>query len=369
MPAVASIDNSVSNTIVFTGTNFFESGYTANASYGGAPADTVVIDSATQVTATWTLGMPPLGEALIPKLWFNNTSDGTIHVAYHDTSDSSLKVTKSLGAATGPTGLECSFAGGCQLEVTAEGLSSILKNDTVHNFISVCDEKCEFNETLSDSSKSVCMLPKISTVYSNQEFNIEAAKDDLRFRRTFSNLKDIEKVFDHQLTLRPSYRSSNTECYVGGSFKENHVGMLSQVKFFMGDINDKTIYADILTFQGSSDNTTWVDLFTVDENVHEGWNYYQWEDAASQPKYQFYRLYSTVNKGCDVSELKMSGVETIDDSGATFTCALAIEKAGDNLANLTETVSYSGTLTPLLTAVNPRYGTVTGGTSVTFTGT
>jgi len=32
-------------------------------------------------------------------------------------------------------------------------------------------------------------------------------------------------------------------------------------------------------------------------------------------------------------------------------------------------VTYSGALTPLLTAMNPRFGTVTGGTSVTFTGT
>lgn len=70
-----------------------------------------------------------------------------------------------------------------------------------------------------------------------------------------------------------------------------------------------------------------------------------------------------------MAELKMTGVETIDDSGATYTCPIAFEKGGVILSNLTETVTYSGTLTPLLTAVNPRYGTVTGGTSVTFTGT
>lgn len=46
-PEVSSISNSVSNKVVFTGTNFFTSGYTGNASYGGVNADTVVIDSAT----------------------------------------------------------------------------------------------------------------------------------------------------------------------------------------------------------------------------------------------------------------------------------------------------------------------------------
>lgn len=140
----------MTNVIVFTGTNFFTSGYTANVSYAGVVADTVTVDSATQVTATWSMGMPPLGLAYVPSLWFNSTSDDTIHYTYYDSSDSTLLVTKTLGAATGPTGLECSFAGGCTLEVTAEGLSSILANDSTNNFISVCDEKCEFDQSLSD---------------------------------------------------------------------------------------------------------------------------------------------------------------------------------------------------------------------------
>lgn len=59
--------------------------------------------------------MPPLGEALIPKLWFESTNSDTVHHAYHDTTADALKVTKNLGAATGPTGFQCSFAGGCQL--------------------------------------------------------------------------------------------------------------------------------------------------------------------------------------------------------------------------------------------------------------
>jgi hypothetical protein len=46
----------------------------------------------------------------------------------------------------------------------------------------------------------------------------------------------------------PTVDSSQSESYVGGSFKENHVGMLSQAKFFMGDIEDKTQYVDNLKF-------------------------------------------------------------------------------------------------------------------------
>ena len=101
-------------------------------------------------------------------------------------------------------------------------------------------------------------------------------------------------VFDSHLTVRPTI-SGQTECFIGGSFKADHVGMLSQVKYFMGDIQDKTKYVSNLQFQGSNDNSTWTNLFAADENIHEGWNYHNWEDPAAQPKFRFYRFNNVNN--------------------------------------------------------------------------
>jgi len=221
-PVVSSISNAVSGQIVFTGTNFYTTGYAANASYGGAYADAITIDSATQVTATWTYGLPPLTTALMPSLWFNETGTDVRHYANISTT-----LSKTLTVTGADSALTCSFAGGCNLTVNAEGLSTILKNDSINNFISVCDERCEFIQNLSDSSKAVCKLPKMSTVYSNANFKIETSQDDLRFRKTFGNIRDISMPFDNQLTLMPTISSSMSECYIGGSFKANHVGMLS----------------------------------------------------------------------------------------------------------------------------------------------
>lgn len=148
----------------------------------------------------------------------------------------SASLTKSLTLASGYTGLSCSFAGGCNLQIDSEGLSTILKNDTANNFISVCDEKCEFLADLSDSSKAVCKLPKMSTVYSNAQFMIETQKEDLRFRKTFGNINDVSLVFDSKLLVLPTISNRESECHFGGSFKAGHVGMLSQVKFFMGEV-------------------------------------------------------------------------------------------------------------------------------------
>ena len=49
----------------------------------------------------------------------------------------------------------------------------------------------------------------------------------------------------------------------------------------MGDIADKSAYVNVTKFQGSNDNVTFTDLFTLDENVHEGWNYYPWTSSSS----------------------------------------------------------------------------------------
>jgi len=65
-PDVISVTSSVAGQIVFEGNNFFTSGHSANASYAGIYADQISIDSASQVTATWTLGFPPLGVEIAP---------------------------------------------------------------------------------------------------------------------------------------------------------------------------------------------------------------------------------------------------------------------------------------------------------------
>lgn len=80
-PVVSSASSSAAGQIVFTGTNFYTSGYTANASYAGVFADQVTIDSSTQVTATWTLGLPPLGSDVVPALWLNETGTEVRHYA------------------------------------------------------------------------------------------------------------------------------------------------------------------------------------------------------------------------------------------------------------------------------------------------
>jgi hypothetical protein len=58
----------------------------------------------------------------------------------------------------------------------------------------------------------------------------------------------------------------------------------------MGNIVDKNVFVDKTKFQGSQDGESYADLFDIDENLHEGWNYYKWEKPEDYPKYRFYRF-------------------------------------------------------------------------------
>ena len=84
---------------MFTGVNFLSSGYSVSASYNGIKADTVTVDSATQVTATWNLGVPALSEtAATSHTQLNFTEDST-GVTYRSivstTIDNQLSVSSS----------------------------------------------------------------------------------------------------------------------------------------------------------------------------------------------------------------------------------------------------------------------------------
>jgi hypothetical protein len=66
--------SSTLDSITFTGTNFFTTGYNYLAELAGIPADSVVVNSATEIVATWITGIPPtIGVA--PVLSFGNLTD------------------------------------------------------------------------------------------------------------------------------------------------------------------------------------------------------------------------------------------------------------------------------------------------------
>ena len=152
-------------------------------------------------------------------------------------------------------------------------------------------------------------------------------------------------------------------------FKEDYVGMLTKMKYFLGnDIAEET-YVGNLKFQGSNDNQTYHDLYTADENVHSGWNYIAWATASSQPKYRYYRFKGSKAGACVIDEVELWGVSTIDNDANSYECKAKLILDGVATKYDLKQVSFQKDKTPYLTKMSPRYGSVAGGDVMTFSGT
>lgn len=99
------------------------------------------------------------------------------------------------------------------MSITATGLSSVLKSKSEKNFVSVCDEKCVFDEASSTEAVAKCKVPKLSTAYSNSNFKITEATENLRANKYFGSNSDFMKVFDQNVMTNSADLNSN--CFIG----------------------------------------------------------------------------------------------------------------------------------------------------------
>jgi len=162
MPVISNATISSANSITFTGTDFFETEYATTVEFGGVKADNVTVESATSIIAKWTKGVPVVANATAPILFFvklNTTDDmSVIHFA-----SGQINITNALDITAASTDLSCSFSGGCPFEVSAKGLSTLLRGDPENNFITICDRKCIYQDDDSTDEKAQCLLPEVST--------------------------------------------------------------------------------------------------------------------------------------------------------------------------------------------------------------
>lgn len=96
-----------------------------------------------------------------------------------------------------------------------------------------------FDHDKSNFGQAVCHIPKISTVYSNEKFTIEPIQEDLKFQKLTGTFENLKMLNDDHLTKMLKVKKDAKECSFGGQFKENHIGLLQQVRWFMGDIEQK----------------------------------------------------------------------------------------------------------------------------------
>jgi len=154
-----------------------------------------VVDSATQVTATFTKGLPPLSKESIPELKFETTKKELNSLAHY--SVISTKVSNDLAITSTSKDLSCSFAGGCLYKVSSPGLATAMKNSPSKNYIDMCGNNCTYSDADSTSSEIQCKMPALSTSKSIASFKIQESKV-LDSKKYFAKNKTggVEKLFD-----------------------------------------------------------------------------------------------------------------------------------------------------------------------------
>jgi hypothetical protein len=101
--------------------------------------------------------------------------------------------------------------------------------------------------------------------------------------------------------------------------------------------------------------------------VHEGWNSKDFE--TNKPSYNIYRFQGAQSGSCRIGEVKLHGIESIDNDSTSYTCTPKLYLAGTNSGVSLNTVSFSSTQTPVMTGMNTRFISVLGNENITITGT
>jgi len=107
-------------------------------------------------------------------------------------------------------------------------LSTLFRGDEENNFITICDRKCIFQDDASTDETAQCLVPEVSTTYSDENFKISVPSEDLKTGEYFGTYTDNKAAFDDILTEDQGNSSIDSgNCSIGMSFKPGHVGLIS----------------------------------------------------------------------------------------------------------------------------------------------
>lgn len=336
-------------------------GWTPVVTYLGVESSSGTIDSDNQVTVTFANGVPA---SILPNeisLGFTEAVNNRKVIIY---SSAPHSIQQTL-AITSSSSVTCSFQGGCEYEVVGNGLTAAIQGDSSSNKINVCERECVIDEAQSTSTSTICTLPSVPTSFSASEYDL-ATSGNLESVITWTSSTGDETAKVHDGNMKNDFTDSGSSCYIKMDFRTGYAGVLENAKFFINNLIDNSPFVDNLVFEGSDDGSNWTNLWTIDANIHEGWNEFDWEDG-EEPAYNSYRFFGSSSGACRVGEVRLNGIEAIQSTATSHTCDVNVLIGG--AATAATSVVYDQTSTPSLESISPRFGSVLGGEEITFTGT
>jgi hypothetical protein len=97
--------------------------------------------------------------------------------------------------------------------------------------------------------------------------------------------------------------ASKSTCFIGVDFGANTTANISTVRY-MGNPNwpITSVYLTGAIFEGSNDNLTWTTIFTVDNTVHTGMNFWM-NNYASNGLYRYLQFSHNTTSHCQLAEI------------------------------------------------------------------
>ena len=132
------------------------------------------------------------------------------------------------------------------MQATA-GFTTMLKTLPLENYIKICEKKCVITAADSVAGTAWCKVPSVSTTYSNENFKIEVPSENLNSGKFFgTNASQAPRAFDNKpMTL---VNDNEKVCNVGMEFKKGYIGAITQVKYFLKEIDNRASFENNLAF-------------------------------------------------------------------------------------------------------------------------
>lgn len=272
-----------------------------------------------------------------------------------------------------------SFGGGTPVSIHGHGFFT-----ESHTLVHVCGKPCPIQT--ANYSTIVCLAPTISTPSSYATLNnVEMS----RFQGILSGGSSVENIFDGDYdTFFSSSSNQRSTCAVLLDLGQTRRGRLHRIRVF-----PRIRYVNRAIggkFYVSSNGTEYVHVATLQQGLTEGWSVI---DVDHIEFVRFLRYNGPSGGYCNVAELEYIGV--LVDTTDEIPCPVMVgvrpptphpsygfRTRADNLDQLSSlitpevhivldssiTFAYDLSVTPVVTNIEPAFGSSLGGTLVTLTG-
>ena len=271
------------------------------------------------------------------------------------------------GLTVTATKITSSLIGGNTLAISGSGFPTDWSLTNVTN-ITVCGSLCPI--LTHDISSVTCTLPSLFTkdIINNYNLNDQANVEQQSYAAIYGDTPASNyKINDNKVNT--FYDSSIAACYVIFDFGLDFTLNLTEIQYYPTLTKTLTNFYG-LKFQGSADNITYLDLFSMNGTMKTGWN--TWSANSSLPLYRYIKLTpnaTQITSRCNLAEVKLFGQRLYSGTStlSSTTCNSLVQLNGNKFW-LNSSVEYRQDKTPIVQSISPLLGATSGGTVVTITG-